>query len=329
MNKAVFTLLSLSLLLGVLSGNITVALAADEIIPPQSQEIIALQRRAEKLVSDGLDSNDYHVSKARTWLDLALSESYDNDNSGIVAAAIAQAVTLLEALEQKQAGISTDTPAQIPGSEPVRPDLLGKLAALKKNIRFSCAQRPTAEGEVYLVWAGHEFAESGASHGESYIRAVENNIYAAQVAIDNCGIAPIVAPALEKITLSGDALFAFNKAKLNPDALWRLDNLVTNIKAVPLLEEVLLVGHTDRFGNPQRNQTLSEQRAESIKQYLAEKGIPADKMRTSGAGSSQPLVQCSTKPSKKKQIVCLQPNRRVEIVLRGGKEKSASPPSGN
>lgn len=327
MNKAVFTLLSRllpgPLLFGVLLCNISATLAADEILPQQSQEIETLQRRAEKLVSGGLDPNNYPLAKARTWLDLALSEHYDKDDSGIIPAAIAQAETLLDALEKKQADISMDMPAQVQGSEKVRPDLWDKIAALKKHPKFSCGQRPVAEAEVYLVWSGHEFAESGLSHAESYVRAVEDRIYAAQVAIDNCTATTttiaIAPPPPEKIMLSGDALFAFDKATLNPSALWRLDNLVGNIKAVTRLEEVVLVGHTDRYGDPERNQTLSEQRAESIKQYLIGKGIPADKIRTSGAGSTQPVVQCSTKTSREKQIACLQPNRRVEIILHGGK----------
>jgi outer membrane protein OmpA-like peptidoglycan-associated protein len=330
MNKAVFILLSRSLLLGVLLGNVSAALAADEILPQQSQEIETLQRRAEKLVTDGLDPNNYHLAKARTWLDLALSEHYDKDDTGIIPAAILQAENLLDALEHKQTDISMRMPLQTQGSEAVRPDLWDKIAALKKHEKFSCGQRPTAEAEVYLVWAGHEYAESGWSHAESYIRAVEDHIYAAQVAIDNCASVPAAAPTLpppptpplEKITLSGDALFAFNKATLNPSALWRLDNLADEIKAVTQLDEVILVGHTDRLRSDKhddRNQLLSEQRAESIKQYLIGKGIPADKIRASGAGSSQPIVQCSSKQSKEKLIACLQPNRRVEIILRGAK----------
>jgi OOP family OmpA-OmpF porin len=128
--------------------------------------------------------------------------------------------------------------------------------------------------------------------------------------------------SLEKITLSVDALFAFDKATLNPSALWRLDNLAKKFKSLAQLEEVILIGHTDRLrsdGHPERNQSLSEQRAASIKQYLIGKGIAAHKILANGAGPTQPVVQCSTKPSKKKQIACLQPNRRVEIILRGGK----------
>jgi len=299
------------------------AQAAIPSTPENLQQIETLQRRADALAFGELGSDNYHLAKARAWLHLATSEYHEKDTSGALEAAVDQAKALLDALESKQTGaaINMDTPLQIPGSEAVRPDLLEKIAVLKKHGKFSCGQRQAAEAEVYLVWAGHEFYEQGLSHAESYLRSVENLVYEAQVAIDNCGSAPPVvqAPPADKITLSGDALFAFNKATLNPNALWRLDNLAVNIKQVDQLEEVVLVGHTDRYGNVEHNQKLSEQRAESIKQYLIGKGIPEEKIHAQGAGSSQPVVQCPTNQRKAKQVVCLQPNRRVEIILRGVK----------
>jgi outer membrane protein OmpA-like peptidoglycan-associated protein len=293
-----------------------VALAADEL-----QLIETLQRRAEKLAFDGLNSSNYHLSKARTWLDLALTEFHDKDDNGVVTAAIGQAEGLLDALEKKQTDINMDTPRQVIGGEAVRPDLWEKIAALKQNPMFSCGQRPAAEAEVYLVWSGHEYFEYGLSHAESYLRAVEDRIYSAQVAINNCMEPSAASPLMEKITLSSDALFAFGKATLNASALSSLNELAESIRKVNMLEEVVLVGHTDRLrsdGHPERNQLLSEQRAESIKQFLIDKGIPAEKIHASGAGSTQPIVECSSKISKEKQIACLQPNRRVEIILRGG-----------
>jgi OmpA-OmpF porin, OOP family len=310
------------LLLLVLLGSISHAPAADEFQPQQSQEIESLQHRANKLTYDDLDPNNYHLAKARAWLNLAQSEYYDKDNTGIVPVAIGQAANLLDALEKKQTGISMDTPLQVNGSEAVRPDLVAKISALKKQEKFSCGQRPIAEAEVYLVWAGHEFYESGQSHAESYFRTVENLIYDGQVAINKC-MELVPLPVMEKITLSTDALFAFAQATLNPSALSRLDELAESINKMAVeVEQVILVGHTDRLrsdGHPERNQLLSEQRAESIKQYLISKGIPADKILASGAGSTQPVMECSNKPSKKIQIDCLQPNRRVEITLRGKK----------
>ena len=320
MNKAIIPFLIGRLLLVILLGNISDALAADE-----SQQIETLQRRAEKLSFDRLDPNNYHLAKARTWLNLATSEYYDRDDSGIISAAVNQAATLLDALENKQTGIGMDTPTQVPGSETVRPDLWDKIAALKKNDKFSCGQRQTAEAEVYLVWAGHEKFESGWSHAESYLRGVEDRIYSAQVAIKNC--TEPAPPVVEKITLAADALFAFDRATLEPSALWHLDKLADKIKQIDTLEEVVLVGHTDRLRShvhPERNQLLSEQRAESIRQYLIGKGIAANKIHASGAGSTQPIVQCSTRMSKEKLVECLQPNRRVEVILRGKNQRMAA-----
>ncbi len=321
MNKPV-----LSLLLILLLSRISLARATEEMPPENLQQIESLQRRADKLgFSELVGTDSYHLAKARAWLNMAISEYHEKDTSGTLIAAIGQAELLLDALEKKQTDISMDTPVKVQGSEAVRPDLLMKIAALKKHDQFSCGQKPLAEAEVYLVWTGHEYKESGLSHAQSYVRSVENLIYEAQVAIDNCDGKPAVAlppPALEKITLSGDAMFEIGKATLNPSALWQLDRLADSLKKEAMLEEVELVGHTDRLrsdGRQERNQLLSEQRAESIKQYLVGKGIPAEKIHASGAGSSQPLVQCPTNQSRAKQIVCLQPNRRVEIILRGSR----------
>jgi OmpA-OmpF porin, OOP family len=312
--------IALTLLLAVLSGSISVARAngeaAGEALPEQLQHIESLQRRADKLAFGELGPDNYHLAKARTWLDMALSEYHENEGNGIVPSAIEQATILLDALEKRQTDISMDTPMEVPGSEAVRPDLWNKIAALKKHEKFSCGQRAIAEAEVHLVWAGHEKLESSWGHAESYARSADDLVKEAQTSIDNCAAQ---IPVIEKITVSSNALFGFDEAKLEPSELWRLNRLTDSIKTAKSLEEVVLVGHTDRLrsdGHQERNQILSEKRAESIRQYLIGKGIAADKIHASGAGSSQPLVECSTKQSKEKQVACLQPNRRVEIILR-------------
>ena len=334
---------SLVLLLAIMAGSLPVALAADESQTETIQQIESLQRRSDKLYFGKLGSNNYHLSKARTWLDLALTEYRNKNTSEIVTASIVQAEILLDALENDQADINMDTPMKLPGSETARTDLWEKIAILKKRANFSCGQRLIAQAEVYLVWTGHEKSVSGSGKAESYSTIAEDMIYAGQVTIDICDAASpkvpssanpevitppvvleVVAPqvTLEKITLSSDALFSFGKATVKPSALGQLDQLADKFKGIARLEQVILVGHTDRLrsdGHPERNQLLSEQRAESIKQYLISRGIATDKILASGAGSSQPVKECSTKPSKQIQIDCLQPNRRVEIILRGGK----------
>lgn len=233
-----------------------------------------------------------------------------------------------------------------PGSEKVRNDLWEKISAIKSTGDYACGQRQLAEAEVQLIWAGHEKIESGWSHAESYARIAEDSIKEAQTAVGICNgkatatskpvptPAPIAIPVIpapvasapnrshviEKTTLSADALFEFNDVALIPDSISKLNKLADNIEKLKNFEEVILVGHTDRLrtdGKQERNQTLSESRAQRIKQYLVSKGMPANKITVHGIGSKEPLVKCSEKESKAKQIICLQPNRRVEITIRG------------
>ena len=314
------------------------SLVAGNALPGKDlEQIVALQRRADTLSFGKTGSNNYHLAKARTWLDMATSEYHEADTSGVMTTATTQAETLLVALENNQANISTDTPMEFPGSEVVRTDLWEKVTSIKSK-NYDCGQRKLAEGEVQLVWAGHEKVESGWSHAESYIRIAENSIIEAQTAINICNapvvaappvkaVAPVAvipvpaAPATQKITLSGDALFALSKSTLSRTAAPNLDDLLERINKVTAFDEIILVGHTDRLrtdGHQERNQILSEDRAETVKQYLAGKGVDANKMHGSGAGSSQPIVQCNDPKMNKTQLAaCLQPNRRVEIIFHG------------
>lgn len=317
-------IISITVSIALLLGNLARAQAANEPVPEQLHQIEALQRRAENLAFGALGTDNYHLAKARAWLDMALLEYHQMDTSGLLTAAMAQAQTLLDALENKQPEICMDTPLQISGSESVRPDLQKQIATLKKHANFSCGQRALGSAEVYLVWAGHHYYEAGQSHADPYISHVENLVHDAQAAIKNCSETNVDVQdsTLERITLSGDALFGFNRTTLNRSARASLDKLTASIKALSHLDEIILVGHTDhlrRDGRNELNQRLSERRAESIKLHLIAKGIPEDKIQASGAGSSTPLVKCEGEVGRTKQIVCLQPNRRVEIILRGVK----------
>ena len=311
--------LIIHLLIALLPCGITYAA---EPLPAQLKQIEALQLRADVMAFGDIGPDNYHLAKARTWLDMALSEYHENEQNGIVPDIVVQIQYLLDVLEKQQTDIGVDTSRQLAGSEAVRPDLWDKINVIKSSSSFSCGQRPTAEAEVHLVWAGHEKHESSWAHASSYAGSAEELIREAQEKISSCELKKN-PPVLENLTLSSDALFEFGNAQLDPSAQWRLNRLADNIRQEGAkLQEVLLIGHTDRLrsdGKQERNQILSEQRAESIKQYLVGKGIPPEKIIASGAGSSKPLVECSFHQSKSNQIACLQPNRRVEVILHGVK----------
>jgi outer membrane protein OmpA-like peptidoglycan-associated protein len=118
--------------------------------------------------------------------------------------------------------------------------------------------------------------------------------------------APAPAPAPETITLSGDALFDFDKSNLRPDAVEALDTIVQKYKGASL-KSMNIVGHTDSKGSDAYNQALSERRAASVREYLASQGLDGSKISTSGRGEADPVASNDTADGR-------QQNRRVHIT---------------
>ncbi|HET7833870.1 MAG TPA: OmpA family protein [Gallionella sp.] len=119
-----------------------------------------------------------------------------------------------------------------------------------------------------------------------------------------------------RIRLAGDGLFEFDKydlADLLPGGMEKLNQVAADLLAAGEIEQIKIVGHTDRLGTEAYNRRLSLNRANTIRQYLISKGIPADRIKASGAGESMPLVECKQKKRDAALIRCLQPNRRFEI----------------
>ncbi|ANQ85778.1 OmpA family protein [Azoarcus olearius] len=128
------------------------------------------------------------------------------------------------------------------------------------------------------------------------------------------------APLADKIKLSADTLFDFDKAVLKPEGRTKLDDLAAKAKGIKL-EVILAVGHTDRLGSDSYNQKLSERRAAAVKTYLVSKGVEANRVYTEGKGEKQPVTgnKCDSVKNRKALIECLQPDRRVEVEVIGSK----------
>lgn len=122
-------------------------------------------------------------------------------------------------------------------------------------------------------------------------------------------------PAFEKLTLQAEVLFDFDRGVLKSEGKKIIDAEVTGkMKAHPEVELVLIVGHTDRIGDANYNQKLSERRAESVRKYLVSQGIEDNRLHAVGKGESQPVDDCKGVRGKK-LIECLQPNRRVVVEV--------------
>jgi len=134
-----------------------------------------------------------------------------------------------------------------------------------------------------------------------------------------------MAPPKETITLAADALFSIGSAAIKPSARESLDAFLKKVKGMEF-ESIKIVGHTDPTGPPHQNINLSLKRAEAVKRYLVAKGIDAKKIEAEGVGGSMPIVtdkDCSKLPRAAK-IVCLEPDRRVEIEVIKAMPKTAA-----
>ena len=122
--------------------------------------------------------------------------------------------------------------------------------------------------------------------------------------------APAAPASVKKaITIQAEALFDFDKSVLKPDGKKSIDDAVAKMKDIDV-EIVIATGHTDSIGTDAYNQKLSERRANSVKEYMVSKGVPATKITTLGKGETQPVATNKTKEGRAK-------NRRVDIEFKG------------
>lgn len=124
------------------------------------------------------------------------------------------------------------------------------------------------------------------------------------------------APVEEKRVLSADAVFGFDKgsvADISPEGRDELDKLAGELRGSDA--KIHIAGYTDRLGAAAHNQSLSQHRADAVRDYLASRGIPANRMTSEGRGEADPVKDCPN-GSRAQLIACLAPNRRVEVTVR-------------
>jgi outer membrane protein OmpA-like peptidoglycan-associated protein len=106
-----------------------------------------------------------------------------------------------------------------------------------------------------------------------------------------------------------DVLFRSGSFELLPGARERLAKVSGIVLAYPSLH-VAIEGHTDSVGSDEYNQDLSERRAQSVRDYFVQQGIPSATIEARGFGKTAPIASNDTPEGR-------QQNRRVELVLSG------------
>ncbi|MBS1928591.1 MAG: OmpA family protein [Chitinophagaceae bacterium] len=124
----------------------------------------------------------------------------------------------------------------------------------------------------------------------------------------NQGCPEISKEVIQKVNYAAkNVFFASGSFKLLPKSFKSLDEVVKLMKEDDLLR-LQIDGHTDSQGNKEKNQTLSENRAKAVMDYLVGKGIPDSRIKSAGYGDSKPIADNKTAAGRAK-------NRRVEISV--------------
>ncbi len=110
------------------------------------------------------------------------------------------------------------------------------------------------------------------------------------------------------VNFQSTLLFDTNSSTLNPGAYDRLRSLARTLNNYPK-SDVIIKGHTDSVGSEIHNQTLSEHRADRVRNFLVAEGVASPRVTAIGFGESMP-ISTNASPEGRQQ------NRRVEIEIR-------------
>ena len=135
---------------------------------------------------------------------------------------------------------------------------------------------------------------------------IDNSLTASQAAMDNLGQNPDPQDVARALSLQV-VNFEVDKAVI-PDA-----NKALLDRAVKLMEQVpdmklMIIGHTDKTADAAYNMKLSEERAQSMKDYLVAQGVDPTKLMTKGMGETDPIAENATEQGRFR-------NRRIEFVV--------------
>jgi OOP family OmpA-OmpF porin len=109
------------------------------------------------------------------------------------------------------------------------------------------------------------------------------------------------------VTLPEAVLFDFGSAELRPEAEVALAGVVEIFRQQPKAQAEV-AGHTDSLGGAGFNQSLSQQRAAAVVDWLVAHGVPRDRLHPVGYGATRPVAGNATDDDRRR-------NRRVELTF--------------
>ena len=118
----------------------------------------------------------------------------------------------------------------------------------------------------------------------------------------------LIVVTAQKIELKQVIYFQTGKAVIERQSYEMLKEVADALKNAPSVKKVIIEGHTDNVGNRNLNVSLSQKRAEAVREFLVDEGVSSAKLEAKGYGPDKPIASNKTSTGKAK-------NRRVEFIL--------------
>jgi outer membrane protein OmpA-like peptidoglycan-associated protein len=206
-----------------------------------------------------------------------------------------------------------------------------ELASAQATADAAKARTDTADAQAEAAKAKSEMADSQAVSAsalsaaqadadQSRLAAQQSQLTAQQAEADKVAMRTRLSEQLNKILQTrdsarglivsmSDVLFDTGKYSLKPGAREKLAKVAGILLAYPGLN-IEVGGYTDNVGGDAMNQTLSENRASSVRDYLMQQGVATNSVSSKGFGNTLPVASNENSAGR-------QQNRRVELLVSG------------
>ena len=189
----------------------------------------------------------------------------------------------------------------------IRPALLAAVALTAVSLG-GCATKEYVNDHVAAVDAKTQATQSQVDQQQAHLSQLDQTT---QDALTRANAAGKLAEGkfLYSMVLSDDSVkFKASSSKLSPEAQQRLTDFAEKLKTDNRNVYLEIQGHTDARGPDTVNQRLGEERAEAVRLFMNQHGVPLNRMSTISYGKADPVADNKNRTDRAQ-------NRRVVLVV--------------